>query len=115
MQSFFICGRVGVRVRVACNLKKAVRIRACSLGYTEHISFMPHLLEEELAGVIDALRNNSEATRLEAWRALNESHNWTDEQFHDFRSAFNALSEDFLRLLERKQHLEREIRASETP
>jgi hypothetical protein len=71
---------------------------------------MPHPLEEELAGVIQALRDNSEAMRIEWWRALNESHNWTDEEHRSFRERFNVSNDDFLRLLERKRHLEREVR-----
>jgi hypothetical protein len=76
---------------------------------------MAHPLDEELAGVIRALENNSEAMTREAWRALNESHGWTDDDFRAFREGVNTTSEDFLRLLERKRHLERQIRASQTP
>jgi hypothetical protein len=77
-----------------------------------YFAVMPSPLEEELAGVIQALMDNFEAMRLEAWRILNESQNWTEEEYRAFRGRFNASSEDFLRLVERKRHLEREIRSS---
>jgi hypothetical protein len=76
---------------------------------------MAHPLDEELAGVKRALENNSQAMTREAFRGLNESHSWTDDDFRAFRDALNATSEDFIRLLERKRHLERQIRASQTP
>jgi hypothetical protein len=76
---------------------------------------MPHPLDEELTGVKRALENNAQAMNREAFRGLNESHSWTDDDFRAFREALKATSEDFLRLLERKRDIERQIRASQTP
>jgi len=75
---------------------------------------MAHPLEEDLAAVTRALKKHSEATRIEWERAVREGHTWTEQQHRDFISAFNASSEHFLRLLEKKRHTQQEIRASKT-
>jgi hypothetical protein len=70
---------------------------------------MAHTLQDDLNGVIEALRNNSESVRLEAFQVLNESHGWTDEQYHACETRLTTLGSDFLRLIEKKRQLEREI------
>lgn len=76
---------------------------------------MANPLEEDLAGVTRALRDHSEAQRLEWARAIHEGHTWTNEQYRDFIEAFHDASKHFLQLLERKRYLEREIHASKEP
>jgi hypothetical protein len=76
---------------------------------------MAHPLEEDLASVTRALRDNSDAMRIEWARAISEGHTWTNQQYRDFIEAFQVSSADLLRLLERKRHLEQEIRASKAP
>jgi hypothetical protein len=75
---------------------------------------MAHPLEEDLTALTVALEEHSEATRIEWERAIREGHTWTEQQHRDFISAFNAASEHFLRLLEKKRHIQHEIRASKT-
>jgi hypothetical protein len=73
---------------------------------------MAKSLQDELAAVSRELADLSEVTRIEWQRAISEGHAWTDPQHNDFIAAFEESSKRLLQLLERKRHLEQEIRAS---
>ncbi len=73
---------------------------------------MAKSLEDELAAVSRELEDRFEATRIEWQRAIGEGHAWADPQHNDFVAAFEESSKRLLQFLERKRHLEQEIRAS---
>ncbi len=71
---------------------------------------MPRTLHDDLVGVVDALRDNAASTRQEMYQVLGDSHAWNDDQYRACQDRLSTLAADFVRLLERKRQLEREIK-----